>query len=211
LSDYAAVPQPIICRAADGSLVLFGHSEPSLGLDLGQLITEGRAQGVDAIWVSGEAIDTSLGFERAGGYARFEATSVMLPIELPSPPPTVLRDLRIGCYKGIWGRCEPTVVDSAAISIGLHEGTEWIGVCEVDEGRRRIVAPGVRQGFRTPDRYARLVRGAAARLGSDPLTLETWGDSDETLVAYEKLGFAMVEYVPGWRLDLGARSGTLPT
>jgi hypothetical protein len=63
----------------------------------------------------------------------------------------------------------------------------------------------VKQGLRTAERYARLVRGAAAFLALDRVTLETWGDSAETLEAYLQLGFAVVEYVPGWELDLRLR------
>ena len=57
-------------------------------------------------------------------------------------------------------------------------------------------------GLRTPDRYARLVRGAAALLSAGPVALETWGDSEETIESYVQLGFDVVEYVPGWELVL---------
>jgi hypothetical protein len=32
--------------------------------------------------------------------------------------------------------------------------------------------------------------------------LETWGDSPETLEAYQRLGFEVVEEIPGWELRL---------
>jgi hypothetical protein len=57
-------------------------------------------------------------------------------------------------------------------------------------------------GLRTPDRYARLVRGAAVLVQSSPVALETWGDSEETIESYRQLGFTLLEYVPGWELIL---------
>lgn len=103
---------------------------------------------------------------------------------------------------GVWGHSEPANLDPTTTFVGLHEHERWVGICEVDGGRRRIVDPGLRRGLRTPDRYARLVRGAAGRLGSGPVTLETRGDSEETLAAYLDLGFSLVEPVPGWQLNL---------
>jgi ribosomal protein S18 acetylase RimI-like enzyme len=57
--------------------------------------------------------------------------------------------------------------------------------------------------LRTPDRSADLVRGAAAYLPRNrPVTLETWGESGETIEAYRALGFEVMEEVPGWELRL---------
>jgi hypothetical protein len=145
---------------------------------------------------------TRLSASSAGGSARLEAPAPPTPIELPSPPPAQVRELQIVCFAGVWGHPEPANLDPSTTFVGLHEGDRWVGICEVDARHGRIVDPGVRRGLRTPDRYARLVRGAAARLGRRPVTLETGGDSDETLAAYRELGFSLAEYVPGWRLDL---------
>jgi hypothetical protein len=196
--------QPAVVRASDGSLVVDVDLERSAASDLPRLIADARAVGADSIWVTGFAVDVALGFEHAGGYARLEAPAPPAPVELPSPPPTQIRELQIICFAGVWGHHEPANVDPSTTFVALHEGDRWVGICEVDTARRRIVDPGVRRGLRTPDRYALLVRGAAARLGSGPVTLETWGDTEETLAAYRELGFALAEYVPGWRLNLRA-------
>jgi hypothetical protein len=69
---------------------------------------------------------------------------------------------------------------------------------------RWIDGPGVVPSLRTPERYARLVQGAAAHLGEGPAVLDSWGDSPSTLAAYTGLGFEVVESVSGWELDLRA-------
>jgi len=78
----------------------------------------------------------------------------------------------------------------------------WTGICELDAATGWIDSPGVIPGLRTPDRYARLVRGAATLLPPGPVGLETWGDGEATIEAYVHLGFKVVEYVPGWELIL---------
>ena len=80
----------------------------------------------------------------------------------------------------------------------MHEAGAWVGICEVDVERNEIDSPGLLAPFRTADRYARLVREASSLLAPGPVTLETWGDTEETLAAYCELGFELVEYVPGW-------------
>ena len=96
-------------------------------------------------------------------------------------------------------RSEP---DPSDTFVGLHEAGAWIGICELDPTTGWIDGPGVIPGLRTPDRYARLVRGAAALVQSSPVGLETWGDSEETIESYRQLGFKLLEYVPGWELIL---------
>ena len=39
-------------------------------------------------------------------------------------------------------------------------------------------------------------------LGAGPADLDSWGDADETIEAYEDLGFDVVERVQGWELVL---------
>lgn len=204
MSEHQHGPQPAVIRAPDGSLVVDVELGPGAASDLCQLIADARAVGADSIWVRGVTVDAALGFERAGGYARLEAVAPPTPVELPSPPPAQVRELQIICYAGVWGHHEPANLDASTTFVGLHEDDRWVGICEVDTARRRIVDPGVRRGLRTPDRYARLVCGASAGLGPGPATLETWGDSEETLAAYGELGFAPAEYVPGWQLNLRA-------
>ena len=55
---------------------------------------------------------------------------------------------------------------------------------------------------RSPDAYASLLIAACAVLGLGPADLDSWGDDDETIGAYEDLGFDVVERVQGWELEL---------
>jgi hypothetical protein len=202
LSEHGHGSDPAVIRTADGSLVVDVELGPAAVCDLRQLIADARAVGADSIWLSGDAVDAALGFERAGGYARLEAAAPPTPIELPSPPPAQIRELQILCFAGVWGHHEPANVNPSTTFVGLHESDRWVGICEVDTPGGRIVDPGLRRGLRTPDRYTLLVRGAAARLAGGPVTLETWGDSEATLAAYQELGFSLAEYIPGWQLNL---------
>lgn len=202
---------PVVIRVADGSRAVYIDLERAGASGLPDVIAAARALAVDWIWASGYAVDPSFGFERVGGYARFDSPSPLMPIDLPSPPPTEIRDLQIASFEGIWGHTEPASVNaSSSTFVGLHENGRWVGICEVDTARRRIVDPGVRRGLRTPERYARLVRGAAGRLGPGAVRLETRGDSDDTLTAYKQIGFSLTEYVPGWQLKLRNRRSPLP-
>ena len=55
---------------------------------------------------------------------------------------------------------------------------------------------------RSVDAYASLLLCACAVLGAGPAELDSWGDSDEVLEAYEDLGFDVVEQVLGWEVTL---------
>ena len=65
-----------------------------------------------------------------------------------------------------------------------------------------LEALGVLPEARSPDAYASLLLHACAVLGEGPATLESWGDSESVLEAYEDLGFDVVERVQGWELAL---------
>jgi hypothetical protein len=191
-------------RSCDGRSV----AEAKLGGDTGRmptrrLIESARWAGADVLWVQAVAVDSDLGFERRGGYARFEAPTAREPVELAMPPREIVHELQLACFTGVWGRTEPPAEpDPDARFVGLKESGMWLGICEVDVELRWIDGPGVLPDFRTPDRFARLVRGASALLPSGTVTLETWGDGDEMLEAYRALGFRLCEYVPGWELTL---------
>ena len=43
---------------------------------------------------------------------------------------------------------------------------------------------------------------ACAVLGEGPGDLESWGDTDEVIEAYDDLGFDIVERVQGWELRI---------
>jgi hypothetical protein len=186
-------------RAPDGRLIVELSNAAASALPS---IAEARELGADAVWVQAAAVDAALGFERRRGYARLEASQPPAALELARPPRKAVRQLELECFAGVWGQAEPGEPDPDMVYVGLHEGGAWVGICGVDVSRGWIDAPGVKPGLRTPDRYVRLVRGAAAFLLLGPVRLETWGDSAETLEAYTGLGFRVTQYVPGWELEL---------
>jgi hypothetical protein len=55
---------------------------------------------------------------------------------------------------------------------------------------------------RSADAYASLLMSACAELGPGPADLDSWGDAEETIEAYEDLGFDVVVRVQGWELEL---------
>jgi len=191
-------------RAADGTRV----AEVDLTSDhdhaVAELITHARALGAEKLWVHAHVIDAGLGFTRRGSPSRTCAERPPAPVELASPPLGLVQEIQRACFAGVWGHHDPGVPDPEGVFVGLHEGGAWVGICEVDPDAQWIDGPGVMPGRRTPDRYARLVRGAAAYLRSEPVQLETWGDFASTLSTYAALGFEVVHSVSGWELDLGA-------
>ena len=191
-----------IFRTADGALVVEVRLVTGATPDVKPLIAEAKAAGAELLWVHGDGVEETLGFRRRGGYARLAAEQLPDPVVLPSPRHSLIRELQMDCGSGVWGHSEPGVPDPSATYVGLHEGGRWVGVCEFDADAGWIDGPGVIRELRTPDRYARLVRGAAARMKRGAVTLETWGDADETIAAYQQLGFRLVSYVPGWELSL---------
>jgi hypothetical protein len=167
------------------------------------VIDAARRVGARAVWVHATAIDAGLGFRQRGGYARLEAEQLPPAAELAQPPRRQVRALQGACFAGVWGHSEPAdEPDPESLYVGLHEFGAWVGICSVDVEERWIDGPGLLPSLRTADRYARLVRAAATALEPGPVTLESWGDSRETLAAYRELGFVLAEYVPGWELLL---------
>lgn len=190
-----------VFRAADGSLVV--ELDVSNGGQVAQLIADAREVGADAVWIEGPTVDPGQGFRRTGGHVTLRAVVPPPALGLPTLPRRAVRDVQRACFAGIWGRREPGAVDPAASFVGLHDGRQWVGICEVRVEERTIGCPGVLPMLRSPERSAELVRGAAALLPPDePVTLETSGESDETIAAYRELGFEIVTSVPGWELRL---------
>jgi len=194
----------VLSRAADGSLVIALHlTDPSRAGNLERLVDEACTFNARAIWVFGGSIDPGLGFIPTSGYVRLEAPVPPAALLLPAPPNECIRDLQGTCFAGIWGRYEPVSRDPASRYVGLYEKGRWVGICQMDLIERWIDGPGVHPMLRTPERSAQLVRGAAAYLPRNrPVTLETWGESGQTLQAYQALGFEVVERLPGWELRL---------
>jgi len=77
-----------------------------------------------------------------------------------------------------------------------------VGLCRVFPAGRLIDGPGVLPDGRSPDAYASLLVSGCTVLGPGPADLDSWGDSDEVLEAYEDLGFDIVERIQGWELAL---------
>jgi hypothetical protein len=194
----------VVTRAADGSSVIVLHlREASEARDLEQLVADARALNASAIWIFGGSIQPGLGFIPTSGYVRLEAPVPPDPLLLPAPPNECVRDLQTTCFAGIWGRYEPVSRDPASRYVGLYEKGRWVGICQMDLIERLIDGPGVHPMLRAPERSARLVRGAAAYSPRNrPVTLETWGESGQTLEAYRALGFEVTERLPGWELRL---------
>jgi hypothetical protein len=192
-----------VFRTPDDLLVVEIQARKETRSDIEQLIADSRATGADILWVHGLLPGGNFGFSQRGGYARLEAEHIPASAELANPPHEVVRDLQRLCFGGVWGHAEPDEPDPAARFVALNEGFQWVGICEFDVDAGWIDGPGVIPELRTPDRYARLVRGAVAHMKQGPITLETWGDSEEALAGYLQLGFQLVEFVPGWELRLG--------
>jgi hypothetical protein len=190
-------------RAADGMWVVEVDLRRGGGAGLLGVVELARREGAGAVWAHAAVIDAELGFRKRGGYARLEAERVPASVALPVIPGRHLQALQPACFAGVWGHPDPAEeLEPDASVVGLYESGSWVGMCAVDVEERWIDGPGLLPGFRTPDRYARLVQGAATLAGLGPLTLESWGDSAETLGAYCELGFVLAEYVQGWELVL---------
>jgi hypothetical protein len=165
-------------------------------------VTKARRRGIRSIWASGSSFSAqSFGFRRQRGCARLQAVRPLKASSAARVPHSLVPDLQVACFSGVWGHHRPALEpDPDTTYVGLHESGKWIGMCEVDLERNLIDSPGLVPPFRTAVRYARLVRDAVSMLAPGLVTLETCGDSEETLDAYRALGFELVEYVPGWEL-----------
>ena len=71
-------------------------------------------------------------------------------------------------------------------------GVPVTGLCHVWPAERRIDGLAVVPAARSPEAYASLLLYACAILGEGPADLESWGDADEVIEAYEDLGFDVV-------------------
>ena len=161
-----------------------------------------RAEGAQLLWVHTNDDLSARGFIRAGAYVRMHAAEV--PVRSREPSFIEERDyaeVLARAYSGLWGHkhvsplAEPP--DGAVVV-----GVPVVGLCTVFPGARLIDGPGVLPEAREPDAYASLLISACAVLGPGPADLDSWGDNEETIEAYEDLGFDVVERVQGWQLEL---------
>jgi hypothetical protein len=200
LTDNDAIPIAQF-RTPDGLLVaeVDLSERPS---HVHEFVARARKLGADRLWVYAHVVDVGLGFTLRGSYTRLIAQRPPAPIELPYPPWERISELRRACLSGIWGHRDPGPPDDELVYVALYEGGEWVGICQLDPARQWIDGPCVVPSHRTPERYAKLVRGAAAYLSKEPVLLETRGDAASTLAAYQSLGFEIAQTVAGWELDL---------
>jgi hypothetical protein len=162
-----------------------------------------RAEGAELLWVHTNDDLSSRGFRRAGAYVRMHADEV--PVRARRQPPLLeerdYAEVLARSFAGLWGHkhvsplAEPP---EGAVVIGLPV----VGLCIVFPAARLIDGPGVLPEGRSPDAYASLLISACTALGAGPADLESWGDADDVLEAYEDLGFDIVERVQGWELTL---------
>jgi hypothetical protein len=195
----------VLSHAADGSLVLVVHlSGQAEATDIEQLVTHARNLDARAIWVFGGSIDPTLGFTPATGCVRLEAPVPPAPILLPAPPFEVFASCRPPASPASGAATSLSRQTLRARMWGwLYEKGRWVGICQALVIAGWIDGPGVHPMLRTPERSVQLVRGAAAYLSRNrPVTLETWGESADTLEAYRALGFDVIEELPGWEFRL---------
>ena len=167
-----------------------------------QTIAEARAAGAELVWVHTNDDLSMHGFRRAGAYVRMHADEI--PVRKREPSLLEERDyaeVLARAYAGLWGHqlvsplAQPP---ERAVVVGVPV----VGLCRVFPVERLIDAPGVLPEGREPDAYASLLVAACTVLGAGPADLDSWGDADETIEAYEDLGFDVVERVQGWELEL---------
>jgi hypothetical protein len=161
-----------------------------------------RAAGAALVWVHSNDDLSAHGFGRAGAYVRMHADEV--PVRAREPSYLEERDyaeVLARAYSGLWGHklvsplAEPP---EGAVVVGVPV----VGLCRVFPAERLIDGPGVLPEGREPDAYASLLVSACTVLGAGPADLDSWGDAEETVEAYEDLGFDVVERVQGWELEL---------
>ena len=193
----------LLRQAADGRLVAMADLRD--GSPPSPAIAEARQGSAVELWAYGHGLDEH-GFEPAPGYARLHADRLPPGEPLPeSDDLDAIVTLLERCYVGLWGHWLPDrdlVALTAAKPHVRHLVLDDHGLCRVNTSERLIDAPGLAQAVRSPERYARLVLGAAALLGDGPADLESWGDPDDTIDAYEALGFRAEVLLQGWRLPI---------
>lgn len=166
-------------------------------------VAAAREAGAELVWVHSDDDLSALGFRRAGAYRRLHADAVPLR-DRGEPPFLEERDyaeVLARAYSGLWGHKHVSPLaqppDDAVVV-----GVPVTGLCRVWPAERLIDGPGILPEARSPDAYASLLLYACAVLGPGPADLDSWGDSDEVLEAYEDLGFDVVKQSTGWERAL---------
>ena len=162
-----------------------------------------RAAGAELLWVHSNEDLSPHGFRRVGAYVRMHADDV--PVRARVEPPLLeerdYAEVLARAYAGLWGHKHvsplATPPDGAVVV-----GVPVVGLCRVWPDERLIDGPGVLPEGRSADAYASLLLSACKVLGPGPADLDSWGDDEDVLEAYEDLGFDVVDRVQGWELEL---------
>ena len=162
-----------------------------------------REAGAEVLWVHSNDDLSRLGFRRAGAYVRMHADAV--PVRNRGEPPLLeerdYAEVLAAAYSGLWGHKHVSPLAQPPED-AVVVGVPVVGLCRVWPVQRLIDAPGVLPAARSADAYASLLLYACAVLGAGPAELDSWGDDEEVLEAYEDLGFDVVQSVTGWELAL---------
>jgi hypothetical protein len=166
-------------------------------------VAAARVAGAELVWTHSEDDLSALGFHRAGAYTHLRAEAV--PVRDRGEPPFLeerdYAEVLARAYSGLWGHKHvPHLAQPPEDAVVV--GVPVTGLCRVWPAQRLIDAPGILPEARSPDAYASLLLYACAVLGPGPADLESWGDSDEVLEAYEDLGFDVVKQSAGWERAL---------
>lgn len=191
--------------SSDGFRVAKADLSAAAADDIRGTIADARQCGAWRLWAYGSDLG-SHGFRAEGGYTRLHADECPEGEALPTETdPVRVAELFSEAFRDVWGHNE--IGDDFAEEVAAQPNLvdvvlEDVGICRVDPAARLIDGPGVVTQARTTSRYVRLLSAACAVLGSEEATIESWGDTPETLAAYRVFGFTVVERLEGWSLDL---------
>jgi hypothetical protein len=162
-----------------------------------------RAQGAELLWVHTNSDLGTHGFRRAGAYVRMHADQA--PVRGRIEPALLeerdYAEVLARAYAGLWGHKHVSPL-AMPPEDAIVVGVPIVGLCRVWPAERLIDGPGVLPEGRSVDAYASLLVSACKVLGPGAADLDSWGDTDEVIEAYEDLGFDIVERVQGWELAL---------
>jgi len=197
-----AVSAVLAATAADGTPIVEADLD-AIGVD--EAITDARRLGAAELWTTA-ASRPGPSFAPAGAFLLLRCDAVPAGEPLAETRDAALIELlmRAG-FAGVWGHRLPDparMAANAASAAVVHLVLDDVALCRVRPATREIDQPALLAHARTPERSARLLLAGCAALGPGPATLESWGEADEVVAAWESLGFRVEERVPGWRLVL---------
>jgi hypothetical protein len=166
-------------------------------------VDSARSEGAELVWVHTNDDLSAHGFRRAGAYVRMHVDDV--PVRGRIEPPLLeerdYAEVLARAYSGLWGHKLVSPLAQPPED-AVVVGVPVVGLCRAWPQQRLIDGPGVLPEGRSADAYASLLLSACKVLGPGPADLDSWGDDEETIEAYEDLGFDVVERVQGWELRL---------